>query len=257
MSERVKAVNRLLYKGGRLKCSNLAGVMVKRAPTKITVQAINLNKAKGDVLTAPTKSEKEKGAWQYPGHVIQRAEHLKGLTNANNEPYTDDKDPGEARRKHESNFFITLNTNRYIGDGVPPRLAQEAKQAVVTALERLSDDASICTYLKFGPKSKHYQHDKYVDVISKVEWEAAVETGENLQRLHCHIWLTVHHASQIQINMPVMQKMFKDFYNTRAPQSLRIVRGKPYIQVKLLPSSDWATVMKQYIHKGMRAVASS
>ena len=29
--------------------------------------------------------------------------------------------------------------------------------------------------------------------------------------------------------------------------------SKPCIQVKLLPTTDWAIVMKQYIHKGMSA----
>jgi hypothetical protein len=254
MSTRVSAVSRLLWKGQRRKCGSLAGVMVKREPTRITVEDVNFAKPTGDIEKVP-KSVKQTGAWQYPGGIIQRATHLQGRTNRIGEPYTDDKDPGEARRKHESNFFITLNTNRYVGEGMPGGVAQQAKQAVVEALNVLAEDESLCTYLKFGPKNaEHYGNDRFADVVTKVEWQAAVETGENLGRLHCHIWLTVHHASQVQVNMPVMQKMFKDLYNAEAPASMRIVRGKPYIQVKLLPSSDWATVMKQYIHKGMRAV---
>ena len=73
---------------------------------------------------------------------------------------------------------------------------------------------------------------------------------------HSHIWLTVHHYSQVQVNMPVMQKMFKEAYNSRIDiMNSRQLRcnGMPYIQVKLLPSSDWAMVIKQYIHKGMAA----
>ena len=129
------------------------------------------------------------------------------------------------------------------------------KTAMKATLDFLSKDSNICTYLKFGPKSAHYRKDKFEDVITKVEWQAAVEVGEEQQRLHCHVWLTVHHYSQVQINMPIMQKMFKDAYNSRiALTSQRQLRcnGMPYIQVKLLPSSDWAMVMKQYIHKGMQ-----
>lgn len=55
-------------------------------------------------------------------------------------------------------------------------------------------------------------------------------------RLHAHIWLTVHHYSQVQINMPVMQMMFH--YNNQCQQlgiASMMQRGMPYIQVKLLP----------------------
>lgn len=247
-SSRVAAVSRLLWKGNRLKC-DFADTMVKRAPTKITVEAIDFQKAKGDFV----KSVKKDQSWRYPNGVIQRAPAIK-LGSKN---YYDDKDPGEARRKHESNFFITLNTNRAIGEGyVSADVAEDGKQAMRRTLDRLSRNDSICAYIKFGPKSKHYRDDVFGDVITKIEWQAAVETGENLQRLHCHIWLTVHHYSQVQINMPVMQRMFKEFYNSEISvansRQLR-ANGMPYIQVKLLPTSDWAMVMKQYIHKGMMA----
>ena len=87
--------------------------------------------------------------------------------------------------------------------------------------------------------------------------QAAVETGEGFERLPCHIWLTVHHYSQVQINMPVMQQMFKRMYNQRVGgvfnQKLAITKN-PYISVKLLPTSDWADVIKSYIHKAMADV---
>ena len=220
--------------------------MVKREPVKVTVSGITLGKPKGDVV-------KGSGAWRYPNNVIQRAPS----TVLNGTPgYTDDKDPGEPRRRHESNFFITLNTNRYVGERMEGALSQLGKDACVQALDALSRDDALCSYIKFGPKSAHYRNDKFADVITKIEWKAAVEVGETLQRLHCHIWLTLHHYSQVQVNMPVMQQMFKQLYNAGVGQreSLR-VRKNPYIQVKLLPSSDWAMVMKQYIHKGMREAA--
>ena len=139
---------------------------------------------------------------------------------------------------------------------VTPLQVEEGKTAMKDALVILSQNASICSYLKFGPKSAHYRQDKFDDVIFKVEWQAAVEIGEEQQRLHCHIWLTVHHYSQVQINMPIMQKMFKEAYNkgiaSSSGQKQLRCNGMPYIQVKLLPSSDWAMVMKQYIHKGMQ-----
>lgn len=248
-SSRVAAVSRLLWKGSDRECK-FASTMVKRAPTKISVEGINFTKPTGDVV----KGVKASGAWRYPGGIIQRAPTTQ-LGN-DGKHYYDDKDPGEARRKHESNFFITLNTNRCVGERyVTPQQAADGKRAMRKALDFLSKDSSICTFMKFGPKSAHYREDKFEDVITKVEWQAAVEVGEQLERLHCHIWLTVHHYSQVQVNMPVMQRMFKQAYNSHVgAENLRVLRCNkmPYIQVKLLPTSDWAMVMKQYIHKGMQ-----
>lgn len=251
---RVQSVSRLLWKGERNACQPTT--MVKREKAKISVEGVNFKQ--------PTEglSIKKSGAWRYPGGIIQRApSKVLGINT-----YTDDKDPGEARRKHESNFFITLNTNRSLRDktGIEVEIGKEACRK---ALDDLSQVKWLCVYTKFGPKSDHYRDDVFDEVVHKVEWNAAVEVGEQLQRLHCHIWLTMHHYSQVQVNMPVMQRLFKRLYNQYIDEALnntvgldkeairgRIAQNKnPYIQVKLLPSSDWAMVIKQYIHKGMAA----
>ena len=135
--------------------------------------------------------------------------------------------------------------------------AAQGKKAMEATLEALSQNENICGYVKFGPKSAWYRDDNFADVVFKVEWQAAVETGEILKRLHCHIWLTLHHYSQVQINMPLMQRMFKKIYNEEVKkrgnsEKLR-ANGMPYIQVKLLPQSNWAEVIRGYIHKGMAA----
>ena len=206
------------------------------------------------VDTVKTKKDQ---TWRYPGGVITRASHLDGKRTSNGGKYTCDKDGG-GRRKQESNFFITLNTNRSIERGGPGAIA--AQQAARYAIDKLSEDSYICTYLKFGPKNAHYQHDKYKDVVEKVDWKGAVEVGENLFRVHTHVWMTVHHYSQVQINMPVMQHLFKQLYNSRAKELTSpaiyetiCVKKRPYIQVKLLPASNWAEVIRQYIHKAMIA----
>ena len=229
--------------------------MVKREPTVITVGSAATAQALGDKRKSITKD----GAWRYPGGIIQR--HSDTIINGRG-PYTDHKDPGEPRRKQESNFFITLNTNRSCAAG--GEMAEIGKEAMRRTLNSMAKDEVLCSYLKFGPKHpEHYGKDRFEDVVQKVEWNAAVELGENLSRLHCHIWLTVHHYSQVQINMPMMQHVFKQTYNmnlvsyhsdgrtNRFTEQLRC-RGMPYIQVKLLPESNWAEVMKQYIHKAMK-----
>jgi hypothetical protein len=262
-ASRVQSVSRLLFKDGQNRhgfldprvCATKRG-MVKREPTRITVGSAMIKGSTGD--TVVTKSVKKDQAWRYPGGVIQR--HSDRWIGLPAKEYWDDKDPSENRRKHESNFFITLNTNRSLAAG--GAMAEVGKEACRLALVSLSKDEAICQYLKFGPKTAMYQDDRFVDVIQKIEWNAGVETGEQLERLHAHIWLTVHHYSQVQVNMPVMQHMFKQLYNNGVPgvstgvkggpfsQALHI-RKNPYINVKLLPTSDWAEVMKQYIHKAM------
>ena len=72
----------------------------------------------------------------------------------------------------------------------------------------------------------------------------------------------MHHYSQIQINMPMMQRKFKELYNANlwnlqynsafGNYYTELSCNKmPYIQVKLLPESNWTEVIKQYIHKAM------
>jgi hypothetical protein len=230
--------------------------MVKRDASEaaISVDAINMKEDPiigniADMGVKVAKGVKANGAWRYPGGVIQR--HADRWING--QEYYDPKDPGENRRKIESNFFITLNTNRSLKSRhASGASAANGKLQCKAVVDYLSKDAVICQYLKFGPKTAIYQSDRYDDIISKIEWQAAVETGENQERLHCHIWMTVHHYSQVQINMPVLQNIFKTEYNNRVKgdPALRIT-GRPYCNVKLLPTSDWAIVMRQYIHKGM------
>ena len=235
---RVEQVCRLLARDGKsranVKCPTKA--MVRREPT-ITV---------GDATIKPARGIKKSGLWR-------EWKRMDGTT-VNGRTYTDDKDTSLPRRYHESNFFITLNTNKTLREG--GEMADLGKRACKEVLEELCKDKNICAYLKFGPKSDHYKDDVYADVIQRIEWSAAVETGEVLERLHCHIWLTVHHYSQVQVNMPVMQHMFKDMYNKKVGlgnQKLAVNRN-PYISVKLLPTSDWADVIKSYIHKAMTDV---
>ena len=89
-------------------------------------------------------------------------------------------------------------------------------------------------------------------ILPGVSWTACVEVGEKAKRMHSHIWCTIEHYSQIQINIPMMKREFVAGFNTSfpAPSYLRLTTN-PYLDVKLLPQSDWTSVMRQYIKKGM------
>ena len=67
----------------------------------------------------------------------------------------------------------------------------------------------MATYIKFGPKHAEYREDKFADVINKIDWKAATEMGPNQGRVHSHIWLTVSHYSQIQINVQTLMYQSK------------------------------------------------
>ena len=78
-----------------------------------------------------------------------------------------------------------------------------------------------------------------------------------VHRLHAHIWVTFTHYSQIQVNSNMLQWISRRLYNSKLPANLQkkdsgcSITRLPYVHVKLLPQSDWATIMRQYIHKAM------
>lgn len=241
MSSRLQSYARFLYRDPhrRTNCKKPTETMVKRTKvtTKVTVQsAADIGKA---------KDTKDHGAWRYPGGVIKRATHL------DTSKYHDHRDTELklGRREIESNFFITINTNKQASG----YLESVGKQMVHDTLLEMGKDRNICSFIKFGPKNPEYMNDKFDDVIKSVEWKpGSPEIGPNHGRLHAHLVLTIYHYSQLQVNMPMFQSLFKQEYNARvsAYPDLKITR-RPYLQVKMLPTSDWAEVIRGYIHKSM------
>ena len=242
----------------RLKLSD--SDMVSRVrKTKVKQQSITTE----TVDFKPQHSAKTSQAFKYPGFSIVRAPSVL----INGQRYTDPKHAGEGlpRRKQESNFFITINTNKCPDTVNGEDVVRDALQHTLT---ELSTDAAIATYLKYGPKDAHYAEDRYADVVHSVDWQANVETGDKLHRIHAHIWMTISHYSQLQINIKMLQYLSRSIYNNYLNQQFAKLQGGyesmygrkelimkklPYVHVKLLPQSDWTDVMKQYIHKGMQA----
>ena len=114
----------------------------------------------GELAIRIKKGIKESGAWRYPGGVIQR--HADRVING--KEYFDPKDPSENRRRHESNFFITLSTNKQL-TGAP---LAAGKEAMRKTLNYLKEDKALCAYLKFGPKHfEVYGKDVYARTSSR------------------------------------------------------------------------------------------
>lgn len=243
---RVQAVSRLLHRSNGHKHVAFGENMVKRAkPAVITTEAVDFK---------PAHTAKTKQSWRYPGGNIVRASD----TWINGRQYTDHKDTGQPRRKQESNFFITINSNKAPDD---PVYVDACVQRMKDMLKVISQDKMLASYIKFGPKNpEHYGGDRYADVIHSVDWKSNVEVGDQLKRVHCHIWLTISHYSQVQINVHALMALARRHYNgnmqTMQPALFKEIgiEEMPYVHVKLLPQSDWTDVMRQYIHKAMNPV---
>lgn len=193
------------------------------------------------------KTAKTDQRWKYPGGNIVR----KSSTMVNGRTYTDPKDPGHARRRQESNFFITINSNKSPSD---EREMSVGRARMAEMLRRLSDYKMIAKFIRFGPRDVAYADDRFADIVESVEWSGAIETGDQQHRLHAHAWLTIVHYSQIHINVPVLMQFARREYNLslKFGDPMRMT-GAPYVHVKLLPQSDWADIMSNYIKKGMAA----
>lgn len=212
--------------------------MVKRKKPNISIESIDF----GTPISA-----KSKQAWKYAGGSVVRAPAglLPGL-------FDHDRGDGEKRlprRKQESNFFITINSNQAPKDALD---VDESMRAMDKMLHGIAEERVMATYLKFGPKHEDYRDDKYSDVIIGVDWKAATEIGPTQGKVHSHIWVTITHYSQIQINTQMLMYHSKRLYNANTLNFK--MKRQPYVHVKLLPQSNWTDVMRQYIHKGMMGV---
>ena len=243
MASRVAAVQRLLFRNNTATTGTRTPYqqgMVKRiTEQQVSVESVNLR--------AHNKVKKNQ-AWRYKDGVVDRASTTVLDQRQPTKHYTDPKSDGLPRRRQESNFFLTINTNQDVRDPARYEIGQEY---MANMLKILSTDKSIARYLTFGPRDEAtYKDDKYSAVISNIDWQANVEIGPQKARLHAHVWLTVTHYSQIQINVRALQHEARVHYNAVADDSMRM-KALPYVHVKLLPQSNWTSIMRQYIHKAM------
>ena len=155
-----------------------------------------------------------------------------------------------GRRRQQSNFFITLNTNKRKFDEI--RDVQAMEHAIDVCFKR-----SVYEILKFGPAHPiTYAGDADIAdlVVDKVEVKAGIERGPVTGALHAHLYLTITHWSQLQIDVPRMQFLFKEAYNskavTRIPDKARIA-----VKVELQSQTDWGQIISHYLAKQVAAEA--
>ena len=105
--------------------------------------------------------------------------------------------------------------------------------------------------LRFGPRDEHYARDRFEDVIADVDWQSNVEIGDQQGRVHAHVWVTIKHYSQIQIDIPMLTEEARVSFNAGLPLGSKLRVTNPYVNVKLLPQSDFANIMRGYMQKAI------
>jgi hypothetical protein len=201
----------------------------------------------------PGLNAKDSGSWKYQGGVVDRMPSIM----INGKEYTDHprknepKDVKLPRRKQESSFLLTLNSNFAPVNHADASAVMNALDAMNRCLGR---EEVMATYFKFGPVHDHYQHDLWKDVITGMTTKWGSEVGPRLGRCHVHAVLTIDHCSQIQVDPHMLQTVAKDAYNAAySGPSAYEMSGKKnfYVHAKLLPQSTFGEVIKRYLHKGI------
>ncbi len=204
-------------------------------------------------------NSKDQQAWMYDGFRIQRAPSLF----INGTKYIDPKEMPQQelpRRRHESNFFVTINANKAVHSSLND-VASVAWARGLDALKRAITSSGECVV--FGPKHPEFSCDVYEDVvIGTPEFKATTEVGPNLGRLHAHVIVKVAHYSEVQLSTPKMQTIFKRAYNgalfdeVEVSSMLRgarirqlVIAGLPYVDIELLKQSNASQILMRYIFK--------
>ena len=191
-------------------------------------------------------------AWKYAGGNVERLPS----TTVNGVELFDHITKGAPRRKQESSFFITVNTNKA---GKTPEETQDIIAGLEAAVTGMGDEAILATLIKFGPMNpEEYGNDKYADVVKEVSFQGRVEIGPVMRRVHAHIILKVIHYSQIHLFVGMMQEYVKTVYNktiTLKDGEFGVeIKGKPWVAIRRLPQQRWREIMEDYLRKGMRHV---
>jgi hypothetical protein len=153
-----------------------------------------------------------------------------------------------GRRKQQSNFFMTLNTNK--------RKFDEARDT--DAMSHAIDEIfrkRVFDILKFGPAHPDtYGGDGSIadEVVEKVEVKAGIERGPVTGALHAHLYLTITHWSQLQIDVPRLQFLFKEAYNAKALTKMTD-KGRLAVKVELQPQTDYGQIIAHYLSKQVAA----
>lgn len=114
-----------------------------------------------------------------------------------------------------------------------------------------------------GDKLNSYMYDTYESHVESVTVDVGVEIGPTLHHPHFHALLTVNHWSYVQVDTfkmkALFEQMFKGTHRYYGDQ-FTLIDGSgrpfytdnenPYINIKVYPTDNWASVIAGYMRKG-------
>jgi len=183
--------------------------------------------------------DKRTGEWKVRATGGRRTEFGTHTLHDHN---VDERGQALGRRKQETNLFLTINTNRrQFGAGDP----EAVKHAPGVCFKQRGYDI-----LAFGPRHDEYKADEgWADaVIENMDIKAVVEVGPQTGTLHAHVWFRIVHWSQLQVDRPALQALFKEAYNERASSKIP-PSALPACQIKLMQQSNWGPIFADYLAK--------
>ena len=213
--------------------------------------------------SVPRASNKDQQRYKFKNFEIQRAPTLV----INGTKYIDPMElPKELpRRKNSSTFLVTVNANKV----VPDDLRAVADDAWKEGLQALEQGVAVNgTCIKFGPTDPAiFAADRFEDVIiGRPKFVAKTEVGPKYGRLHAHLLVkVVVHYSQVQLSKPKIQEIFKKAYDEAVAKAARkhtggdlrrarvrnelLIKGLPFVDIKLRPQPNASEIMLRYIFK--------
>lgn len=213
---------------------------------------LNVRRRRADLSNLTPSDAKEKQLWKYPGGNVIRAPSIH--LDPTDKVYRDPKEPpgiNLPRRQQESNFFITINTNKSPRDaGVT---LQVAASAADETLYELSQDAALAEWMEFGKGRKgnaEFSGDRYEYVVADVDWTPSVEFGPHFHRLHAHVDARFIHYSQMRVNLKALQYAFRAAFNSKWPPKHPMrLEGLPYVHVDIRDQDNAKMITAQYLIK--------
>lgn len=149
------------------------------------------------------------------------------------------KDPRTSKRpkneKKETNVFVTISSNKKI-----PYNERDGKAMIGKweALMQTLFSEEVCDLFEF--------REGCIDDIIKCKVKVESEIGDDPKgkRLHTHAMIQTEHRCNIRLDIGKIRQLIKMALPSWYPGN-----KYPYVQVKLLPSTDWLQKIEEYIDK--------
>ena len=106
----------------------------------------------------------------------------------------------KKRKKHWSNFFITINTNKSFQDSTTPEFKKLDKK-FREVFDTLTDEQNLRKIIVFKEAGKTFD-----DITDDITIDCMPERGPERGFLHLHALICIHHDSLIRLDYDFIKK---------------------------------------------------